>query len=331
MNSFFIRLLVITLFISSCNSENPYIKEIEEAETAYGLDNHKSHLAYMTYIMRDGRDLDYSLELVDKLITARQFPEARYALDKLAMENKDYRIFYLKAVCYRNEYQYDNALLEIQKARNLSSDNIVEREFGYIREEQEVWQRIEALNDSIKDSDRPELKFRRAGLFVSMDYIEAAYLDLDSLIRNGKLVNECYDLRIRTAILVQDYKLADSLTGLWDRVADEKWAEKSGKLKENLDKLIGFMQKADSPQAGPVDFINTGRQLILMKQFESSREWLENGIARFPDAVNLKIALLLNYIESGDIKQGIDYSRALQQQGIAIPPQILTLLEKGNM
>ena len=105
-------------------------------------------LAEMSYLTGKRPEKAFSFTLIRELITERYFSEARYAIDHLLKTyGPDAGLYYLEAVCYRNQHEYTLAGDEIQKALDLENQNSTyQAELQNIRDEKTRWMTVDSLN-----------------------------------------------------------------------------------------------------------------------------------------------------------------------------------------
>lgn len=317
-------LLIVLLFILNvCDSTEFHKERIASVEEEYGENSYETGLAYVDYIMKYGDDLEFSLDLVDKLIKSNAFSEARYSLLKLQERFTDYRLYYLNAVCLRNLYRFEDAEAAIVKAKELSDVPVLDSEMANISEKKKEWRELERINELIKEERlSPELRLERAEHLIYTAYFEAGLLDVDSILNIAGIRNEAYRLKTRAYILMKDYQKADSVLMSWKDYAPEEVSEEINSYSVALEKIIRLKPKVNSGGANPADFVNLARNLKDILEFAEAERILNQGLNRFPENLNLHYASLLIYIESNQLEKARETADNLEERGVEIPEEL---------
>ena len=318
-----ILLIVLLFMLNACDSTQFHKERIAAVEDEYGENSYEAGLAYVDYIMKYGDDLEFSLDLVDKLIKNLAFSEARYSLLKLQKEFSDYRLHYLNAVCLRNLYRFDEAEKALGKEKELNDVPVLDTEYDNILESKQEWRELKRINELIKEEGlNPELRLERAGHLIYSGYFEAGLLDIDSTLNNADVRNGAYRLKTRAYILMKDYQKADSVLLNWKEYASEEIYEEINTYSFALEKIIQLKPKVNSGVANPADFINLARNLKDILEFAEAERILNQGLNRFPENLNLHYAGLLIYIESNQLEKAREAADNLEERGVEIPEEL---------
>ncbi len=321
-------ILLVGSLLASCNSDKAHQERIAGVEEEYGTNSYEASFVYMGYLMNRGKDLEYSLKLVNKLISNKRFTEARYALSRLSEAFLDYRLYYLKAVCYRNEIQFEEAEVNIRKAMKISQNEILNDELENIKEDFESWKRVEKIERQIKEAGLDtELRIRRAEALIHAGYTLAAFLDLDTLISRGTQQDEAYYLKIRANTYLKEYQEADSILHLWREIVSDKWLAQLDKLSYSLKGIREVQPKISSGQASPGDYLLMARYLTSLSDYVEAERLILQGLIRYPEDLSLSYALLLVYTESEQNENARKISLELKEIGVKIPAEIEKYLE----
>jgi uncharacterized protein HemY len=320
--------LILTLIISSCNFDRKQQARIDAIEDEYGVNSYPAGLAYMTYLMKWAFDLDYSIDLVNKLIKSQNFTEARYALENLEDKYLDFRIYYLKSVCFRNQLQFDSAEVNIRRAMTMSQAPVLQEEMEYIQNDRAAWNEVLFINQKIrKEGLTPDLRFQRAEKLVLSGHFEAAGLDIDSLLEKNLLVDESYDLAVRMNLFQNQYQAVEALLREWEGRTNDIWRERIAILSKSIQEIIRLKSKISAGEFNPPDIVNLSRNLVQAGNYKEAESILSQAIIRFPDNINLKYALLLTYIQSGQAEKARDFAGEMRREGIELPGEIKGYVE----
>jgi tetratricopeptide (TPR) repeat protein len=318
-----IYIFAILLILSACDSTELQKKRIISIEETYGSDSFEAGLAYMTYIMKIEKDLNFCLELVDKLIRNNALMEARYALLHLDELYDDYRIHYLNAVCLRNLHQYEEAERSLEKALAIRSLPILEREMENILSGRESWKKIKEIEERIRESGlSPELRLERAKHLVYSGNMEAAILDLDSLTADKQLLEQSYDLKTRAYVFAGNYERADSVLQHWKNAVSGEKLDDLEKYSQSLNKIVDLKSSIRAGNIEASTYINLARELKEINAFTEAEKILDEGIARFPDNLNLQYASLLIYVESNQLDKAREAAALLEERGLEVPESL---------
>ncbi len=116
-NSVLILISLILLPLAACHSDEKAQQIIMDLKKGKSASDYTVRLAEMSYLTDKKPDRTFSAGLIRDLINAEYFSEARYAIDHLLdVYGPDANLYYLEAVCYRNQHEYTLASDIIQKA-----------------------------------------------------------------------------------------------------------------------------------------------------------------------------------------------------------------------
>lgn len=323
-----IIILSFLLLIFACNPVKKQKERISQVEEKYGAEGYETAFSCMSYLMDDPDDPEFAFELIDKLINTNHFIEARYALENLGKKIQDYRIHYLTAVCYRNEFQFTRAMKSIEKAMELSDAKIVENEVQNIVQDSRIWNNILELDEKIEnDGSDSSLLLSRAEKLVSLNYREAAFYDIDRLLENSSYINLCYKLKIKAELQRNEFGVADSIAGNWNRIATGASKTESGEILTLLNLLTETQHSVNSGNNSVGNFITMGKTLVQLESYSQAEKWILKGIQKYPDDPRLKMALILVYLQSGDIPKARTLAGELKKEGMNLPAEIEGLVE----
>jgi len=179
----------------SCNSETKTRKQIEQLQNSGKAEKYQLGIAYMHYISQPGYKINYSKDLVKKLLSLGFFAESINAVETLLEKSpNDPELFYLYSVGYRNLLQYDLAVENLDHALSFQPGNKLYSEpYKSLKEERKIWSEIQTLNQSlINTTDTFPILLDRAEHLFSIRQYDAVLYDLGSLSKMGSASDSTY-------------------------------------------------------------------------------------------------------------------------------------------
>ena len=80
----YLTAIFIILLLNSCNSEMKSRKQVEQLQKSGKAEKYQLGIAYMHYITQPGSNLNYSKELVKRLLKIGFYPESINAVETIA-------------------------------------------------------------------------------------------------------------------------------------------------------------------------------------------------------------------------------------------------------
>ena len=190
--------ILIVLLLHSCNSEMKTRKHIELLLNSGKTEKYVAGIACMRYISKPGSDVEYSKNLIKKLLSLGFFAESINAVDVLLKRYpQDPELYYLHGLGYRNLLQYGLAVENLDRASKMQPENkIFSSQALAVKEEEKVWNEIQTMNQSLTNSaDSFSILLNRAETFFSINQYDAVLYDLGSLSKMGSTNDSLYFTR----------------------------------------------------------------------------------------------------------------------------------------
>ncbi len=332
------RLVLITilglLLVVSCRHDEKAKQHLREMKKDPAVSAYELRLAEMSYITGESPDKVFSVGIIKDFIQQQYFTEARYASDHLlGVYGPDPDLYYLKAVCYRNQHEYVLAEKMIRLAVDAKpGDELYMKEDQNVREENKRWQSLDSLNVFLRsDSHNSDLKMKRAGMLLEMREFEAAIYDADSVLRvdsanlNARFIRAiAYLLDKKFEEAQTDFDLLRTHTGSPDYKQYQFYSDLTKSLKKNADLIIA------SPSA-TASYVSMARSMAAISEFTTALSILENGLENNPGNRNLRYAKLLIYLQSGNTAEARNLMYSLEGEGVKIDDAVKRALsDKGK-
>jgi tetratricopeptide (TPR) repeat protein len=190
--------ILVVLLLHSCNSEMKTRKHIELLLNSGKTEKYVAGIACMRYISKPGSDVEYSKNLINKLLSLGFFAESINAVDVLLKGYpQDPELYYLHGLGYRNLLQYGLAVENLDRASRMQPENkIFSSQALAVKEEEKVWNEIQTMNQSLTNSaDSFSILLNRAETFFSINQYDAVLYDLGSLSKMGSTNDSLYFTR----------------------------------------------------------------------------------------------------------------------------------------
>lgn len=325
----FARFLPLFLFLLSCNSPDKYIAMLENLDPADDIGNYQLRLGYSSLVMSNTLSYDEGISAVKKLIELNSYTEARYCLDFIASASGDNaEIQFLRAVCYRNEYQYSKAAIAIAEAIK-SDSNILKykEEQMKIDLESAIWNKIETL-DTLAGAANPAVLTERAELFIELgQYLPAVY-DLKMSIAMDSTAYKQRYLLGRVNLLLSEYREAASVfTSLAELPLSDEEKKSTMMYADAAESLSEFSESILDDPGNIQQYISISRQLSLMGENLSALKIIDKGLTVNKNDLRLLQARVIVLIQLGELQQAKQVALLIESMGYAIDSQLKELLK----
>jgi len=318
------------LLASGCHNDEKSRLKLESMKNDPQATKYAIRLAEMSYLTGRKPDKTYAYTLIRNFIKDGYFTEARYAIDHLVdLYGPDADMYYLEAVCFRNQHEYKQALTFIGEALKLENSNgLFEMEKSNIVEEQRKWNEIDSLNTLVgKHESNYGLRLERSQKLLGMREFEAAIFDADTVLRadstnlqarfvkgisfllDGKYDKALPEFEILVArTTAPDYEDYTFYYGIAQRLVDN-----ADQLKKN--------------PLSPAPYINVARALARISEYTNALITLDKGLSKIPDNNNLLYAKALVFLQKGDKNAARDLVYILEGKGVNVDPAVKKAVE----
>ncbi len=329
-NSVLILITMILLPVGACHRDEKAQQKIMDLKKGKSASDYTVRLAEMSYLTDKKPDRTFSAGLIRDLIREEYFSEARYAIDHLLkVYGPDANLYYLEAVCYRNQHEFIPASDEIQKALTLESGNGTYRnEKENILEAKKRWMSLDSLDTMIsKDKYNYTLKLQRAEQLFGMREFEAAVYDADTVLNADSANLEARFVRGTSFLLdkkfdqaLDDFKILASHTEAKDHKQYIYYYKAAQNIKQNADLIE---RNPSLPEA----YINMARALSEISEFSTAISILDKGLQVIPDNNGLSYAKLLVFLQSGNRNSARDIMYSLEAKGFRVDAAVKKTLQ----
>jgi len=318
--------------LSACNGEEQFLERINQVgPDTERTDLYKARLAASTYIMKDLGSVEISKELIGKLIEMQSFPEARYCIEHLLNKaGEDPDLYYLRAVCYRNEHQYALAEVAIQQAMRIDgSDKRFIAESENIRDEQMRFEVIRSMTQQLVESPAdPGLLLERAEAFLGLRMFAEAEFDALKVFTEDSARNDARYLLGLSALLQAEYQEAETIFGdLVNKSETGKEAEKYEQMRSSASVLSAANRRMSEQPDDISPYIDAARELSLLGEFQRAHRVIDRGLQHQENHPNLLHARLFLYLQQGDMARARETAQYIESIGLKVDPQLRSLIQ----
>ncbi len=323
-------LFLLLLPVTACNRDQKSREKITELRNGKNAADYAVRLGEMSYLTGKKPDRNFSMPLLNDLISEGYFTEARYAIDHLTrIYGPDADLFYLEAVCFRNQHEYILAEGAIGKALGIDNTNTTYRtEEQNIADEAVRWASIDSLNQRIlADCYDYASITRRAEKLLGMRQFDAAVFDADTVLHADSSNLEARFVRGMAHLLDKNFDkalpdfqfLAASPSSPQDTKQYTSYYQAAQTLRQNA----GLIEKNPS-DTDP--YIAMARIFTGLSEFTSALSYLDQGLRINPSSNALTYAKLLVYLQSGNKVAARDIMYGLEAKGFKVDAKVKKML-----